>query len=177
VFGCGPVGQFAIVSARLLGAGRIFAVDAIPSRLEMARAQGAEVINYEEEDPVEALKRLTMGGGVDRAIDAVGVDANAARSGPAARQAKKLAKQHKEERAEVAPKTKPEGDNWHPGDAPSQVLSWAVEALAKAGTLSIIGVYPETARSFPIGAAMGKNLTAQGGNCHHRKYIASISRR
>lgn len=75
VFGCGPVGQFAIASAKLLGAARVFAVDCHEDRLAMARAQGAEVINFEEEDPVEALLRLTDGIGVDRAIDAVGVDA------------------------------------------------------------------------------------------------------
>src|SRR3954447_4095254 len=71
VFGCGPVGQFAIVSAKLLGAGRVFAIDCHEDRLAMARAQGAEIINFEEEDPVETLRRLTNGIGVDRAIDAV----------------------------------------------------------------------------------------------------------
>lgn len=75
VFGCGPVGQFAIASAKLLGAGRIFAVDSIPSRLEMARDQGAEIINFEQEDPIEAIRGLTGGIGIDRAIDAVGIDA------------------------------------------------------------------------------------------------------
>jgi len=76
VFGCGPVGQFCILSAKLLGAGRIFAVDTIPDRLAMARGQGAEVIDYNAEDPVETIKRLTGGIGVDCVIDAVGVDAN-----------------------------------------------------------------------------------------------------
>ena len=55
-----------------------------------------------------------------------------------------------------------------------QALQWAVEALAKAGTLSIIGVYPQQARSFPIGMAMNKNLTINMGNCHHRKYIPML---
>ena len=73
VFGCGPVGLFAIVSARLLGAGRILAVDCEPSRLAAARAQGAETIDFDQEDPVDALRRLTGGSGVDAAIDAVGV--------------------------------------------------------------------------------------------------------
>jgi threonine dehydrogenase-like Zn-dependent dehydrogenase len=66
------------------------------------------------------------------------------------------------------------GDNWHPGDAPSLALSWAVETLAKAGTLGIIGVYPDTARTFPIGMAMNKNLTVKMGNCHHRRYIPML---
>src|SRR5690606_33036821 len=75
VFGCGPVGQFAIASAFLLGAARVFAIDKHADRLRMARQQGAEIINFDEEEPVEALLRLTKGIGVDRAIDAVGVDA------------------------------------------------------------------------------------------------------
>ena len=66
------MGQFAIASAKLMNAGRIFAVDYVPSRLEMARAQGAEVIHFEEEHPAKVLEELTGGIGVDRAIDAVG---------------------------------------------------------------------------------------------------------
>src|SRR5690606_37221723 len=75
VFGCGPVGQFAIASAKLLGAGRVFAIDQFDDRLRMAQRQGAEIIDFSREDPVETLKRLTSGVGVDRVIDAVGVDA------------------------------------------------------------------------------------------------------
>lgn len=174
VFGCGPVGQMVIASAKLMGAGRVFAVDCIPSRLAMARAQGAEVIDYEQEDPVAALKRLTGGIGVDRAIDAVGVDANHAHQGPAAEQAKKLEKLFRQDLEEIAPETNPQGDNWHPGNAPTQTLFWAVDALCKAGTLSIIGVYPKTVQHFPIGAAMQKNLTLQMGNCNHRKYLPEL---
>ncbi|MEW5927513.1 MAG: zinc-dependent alcohol dehydrogenase [Gemmatimonadota bacterium] len=174
VFGCGPVGQFAIASAKLLGAGRVLAVDCLEDRLEMARAQGAEVINFEEEDPVETIQRLTGGIGADRAIDAVGVDAVRPHSGPAAKEARKQAGQFDREQETVAPEQNPDGDLWHPGDAPSQVLRWAVDALAKAGTLSIIGVYPETVEFFPIGKAMNKNLTLQMGNCNHRKYIPML---
>lgn len=174
VFGCGPVGLFTIISARFLGAGRILAVDTIPSRLEMARREGAEVIDYNAEDPVEAIKNLTGGIGVDRAIDAVGVDANRPHEGPAAKQTKTLKSQFEQEIDQIAPETNPEGDNWHTGDAPSLVLLWAVQALAKAGTLSIIGVYPQTAQSFPIGTAMNKNLTVKMGNCNHRKYLPML---
>jgi threonine dehydrogenase-like Zn-dependent dehydrogenase len=174
VFGCGPVGQFVIASARLMGAGRIFAIDHHESRLEMARNQGAEAINFDEEDPVEAIRRLTGGIGVDRAIDAVGVDAEHAHHGPAARQAKRMEKEFEREGEKVAPVTHPEGDNWKPGDAPSQVLTWAVQALTKAGTLSVIGVYPQTADFFPIGVAMNKNLTLRMGNCNHRKYLPML---
>ena len=91
VFGCGPVGLFAIASAKLMGAGRIIAIDTISSRLEMAREQGAEIINFNAEDPVEMIRELTGGIGVDRAIDAVGVDANAPENGPAAEKAQKQA--------------------------------------------------------------------------------------
>lgn len=174
VFGCGPVGLFAIVSAKLMGAGRVFAIDSHEDRLELARIQGAEVINFEEEDPVETLKRFTAGIGVDRVIDAVGVDAVHAHHGPAAKKAKAEKPEFKREVAMVAPKTKPDGDNWVPGDAPSQAAQWAVESLAKAGTLSIIGVYPQTMNAFPIGAAMNKNLTLRMGNCNHRKYIPRL---
>jgi threonine dehydrogenase-like Zn-dependent dehydrogenase len=174
VFGCGPVGQFAIASVRLLGAGRVFAIDTIPSRLDMARSQGAEAIDYEEDDPVEAIRQLTDGIGVDRAIDAVGVDANQAKDGKAALHMRAFRKHFKQEVSEIAPGARPDGDNWHPGDGPSQVQLWAVDALAKAGTLSIIGVYPAAARAFPIGQAMNKNLTMKMGNCNHRRYIPRL---
>ncbi len=172
VFGCGPVGQFTIASAKLLGAGRIFAIDTVQSRLEMARAQGAEAIDFNEEDPVSVLKELTGGIGVDRAIDAVGVDAVQPSSGPALKRVN--AKEHKKEVDEIAPHARPRGGNWVPGNAPSQVLEWAVEALAKAGTLSIIGVYPQSMKWFPIGIAMNKNLTIKMGNCNHRKYVPKL---
>ncbi|MBE9193169.1 glutathione-dependent formaldehyde dehydrogenase [Gloeocapsopsis crepidinum LEGE 06123] len=171
VFGCGPVGMFAIASAKLLGAGRIIAVDTIPSRLEMARELGAEVIDYNAEDPIEIIHQLTGGIGVDRAIDAVGVDANAPHSGPAAEKAQQQAQQFQQELQQIAPQTNPQNGNWHPGNAPSQALEWCVQGLAKAGTLSIIGVYPPTHKFFPIGMAMNKNLTINMGNCNHRKYI------
>jgi threonine dehydrogenase-like Zn-dependent dehydrogenase len=140
----------------------------------MARTQGAEVINFDEEDPVETIQRLTGKIGVDRAIDAVGVDAERPHSGPAAKEAKKQAAEFDKEQQEIAPKQNPDGELWQPGDAPSQVLNWAVQAVAKAGTISSIGVYPEPAKTFPIGAAMNKNLTIQMGNCHHRKYIPML---
>lgn len=166
VFGCGPVGQFAIASAKLMEAGRIFAVDRLPDRLQMARRQGAETIDFDAEDPVETIVRLTGGIGVDRAIDAVGVDAETRGEGGAP--------DFSAERDAVAPEQNPDGDLWQPGRAPSQTLRWAVEALAKAGTLSIIGVYPQTMDRFPIGTAMNKNLTLHMGNCPHRKYIPHL---
>jgi threonine dehydrogenase-like Zn-dependent dehydrogenase len=174
VFGCGPVGQFAIASAKLMGAGRVLAVDQHEDRLEMARAQGAEVINFEKEDPVEEIRTLTGGIGVDRVVDAVGVDAQHAHHGAAAKAAAKEEKQHKGTRKTAAPKAAEKDGQWVPGDAPDQALEWAVEAVAKAGTISIIGVYPETATRFPIGKAMNKNLTLKMGNCNHRRYIPHL---
>jgi threonine dehydrogenase-like Zn-dependent dehydrogenase len=173
IFGCGPVGQFAIASARLRGAGRIFAVDCIESRLEMARTQGAEAIDFNREDPVEVLQGMTGGIGPDRAIDAVGLDAVAPSSGPAAREAKKQAAGFRKELKELEPQANLRGSQWRAGDAPSQVLQWAVKALAKAGTLSIVGLYPE-GRLFPIGEALDKNLTIKAGNTPHRKYIPDL---
>jgi threonine dehydrogenase-like Zn-dependent dehydrogenase len=173
VFGCGPVGQLCIASAKLLGA-RVLCVEAVPDRLEMASRQGAEAIDFEAEDPVEAILRLTNEIGVDRAIDAVGVDATCAHHGPASKTDKQTKRDFADELERIAPERNPEGDNWVPGDAPSQVLDWAVDALAKAGTLSIVGVYPDTATRFPIGKAMNKNLTLNMGNCNHRKYIPEL---
>lgn len=150
VLGCGPVGLFAIVSARLMGAGRVFAIDCLDDRLARARELGAECINFDKEDPVKTIARLTADIGVDCAIDAVGIDADHAHD-------------HGQQRSQ-----------WQRGDEPSQALQWAVECVAKAGTISIIGVYPAGFDSFPIGAAMNKNIRINMGNCHHRKYIPKL---
>ena len=174
VFGCGPVGQFVIASAKFMDAGRIIAIDHHPDRLEMAREQGAECIDFDEEDPVDTIMKMTGGIGVDRAIDAVGVDAEHPHAGPAAAKAQKEAQQFREDVKKVAPEQNVQGGKWKPGDAPPQVLEWAVQALAKAGTLSIIGVYPPTMRDFPIGEAMNKNLTIRMGNCNHRRYAPHL---
>lgn len=174
IFGCGPVGQCAISAAKILGAGRIFAVDNVSSRLDMAQEQGAEVIDFSREDPVAVIKEFTGGIGCDRAIDAVGVDAMAPHSGPAMRGYSEHRVEFQQELSQVAPRTNVQGENWQPGDAPSMTLVWAVQALAKAGTLSIIGVYPQTVSLFPIGMAMNKNLTMKMGNCDHRRYIPRL---
>jgi threonine dehydrogenase-like Zn-dependent dehydrogenase len=174
VFGCGPVGQCAIASAKLLGAGRILAVDNNTSRLDTARRQGAEIINFDVEHPVQAIRDLTAGIGVDRAIDAVGVDSNCPHSGPVAGQMQQRQQEFQQELHEIAPEVHPSNGNWRPGDAPPLALEWAVQGLAKAGTLSIIGVYPQTDRFFPIGVAMNRNVTVNMGNCHHRKYLPRL---
>lgn len=172
VFGGGIVGQLAAAAAVEQGAGRVLLVDHLPDRLEWAARQGAEPVDFDAEDPVETIKRLTGGIGVDRAIDAVGVDAERAHGGPAAPD-DDAAAQFDGEVDQVAPE-RADGDLWQPGDAPTQAARWAVEALAKAGTLGIIGVYPPTVESFPIGAAMNKNLTINTGNCNHRRYLPRL---
>ncbi len=173
VLGCGPVGIFSIISAKLFNAGRVIAVDCVESRLEMACTHGAEVINFNKEDPVETIKELTGGIGVDRVIDAVGVDAVAPAHGPA-KASRPERKEFENEVNLITTEQNPDGENWIPGNAPSQAIRWAVDMLAKGGTLSIIGVYPPNAEVFPIGKAMNKNLTINMGNCNHRRYIPHL---
>ena len=172
VFGAGPVGQLAILSAYLQGAGRVIAVDHNTDRLAVAQTQHAEIVNFDTESPVEAVRSLTGGIGVDRVIDAVGVDAERPDTGVPAEQAK----QFHAERQQAAPETNVQDDQWVPGDAPSQVSRWAADAVAKAGSIAIIGVYPQTIGSYPIGVVMNKNLTVKAGNCHHRHYMPHLLR-
>jgi threonine dehydrogenase-like Zn-dependent dehydrogenase len=176
VFGLGPVGQFAVLSAYLQGAGRVFGVDAIPSRLDAARRLGAEVIDYNAEDPVAVLQELTGGSGPDRVIDAVGVEAERPKSGPAAQQAAQQADQLDSVREQVVPESNQQGDLWKPGDAPTQAAQWAVQAVAKAGTIGVIGVYPPQLQAYPFGEAFNKNLTIRTGNCPHRRYVPDLVR-
>lgn len=168
VLGCGPVGLFAIVSARLLGASRIFAIDSVESRLNAARDQGAECINFFKEDPLEIIKEATDGSLVDIVIDAVGVDASSASK------SKTEKENYHEELKKIAVKTKPHKNNWIPGNAPSQALRMGVDLVSKCGTISIIGVYAQASEVYPIGQAMNKNLKIVMGNCPHRFYIPRL---
>jgi threonine dehydrogenase-like Zn-dependent dehydrogenase len=153
VFGAGVVGQCAVASAKRQGAARVLVIDGIEERLETARGQNAEPINFNAEDPIETIKALTGGIGVDRVIDAVGIDAQSPEKD----------------------KSDAGGDRqWLPGDAPSLVSQWAVQAVAKAGSIGIIGVYPPGFSEFPIGEAMNKNLTIQMGNCPHRRFVPKL---
>ena len=170
IFGCGPVGMMAIACAQHMNAGRVFAIDQVPSRLAEARRHGAEAIDFSKENPVLVLKELTDGSGPDRVIDAVGVDATCAHHTTPAQK-----RQFAEETDEIAPDLrKAKKKDWWTGGAPTQALEWSVESVAKAGTVSIIGVYPPTLKSFPIGQAMNKNLTLRMGNCNHRKYLPRL---
>lgn len=176
VFGAGPVGQFAIASARLMGAGRIFVVDRLESRLTRARAQGAEPIDFDREDPVEAIRTLTGGIGVDRVIDAVGVDAERADRGPAAdgQQSEMFDREVKEVAPEQAASAHGADGQWKPGSGPTQALQWAVKSVAKAGTIGVIGVYPPSLARFPLGEAMNRNLQIHMGNCNHRAVLPKL---
>jgi threonine dehydrogenase-like Zn-dependent dehydrogenase len=120
------------------------------------------------QDPVEVLRELTCGSGPDRVIDAVGVGAATANV------SSKNEKQFETEMKTVGPDAKKGEKQWWIGGAPNQAIEWAVVSVAKAGTLSIIGVYPPQLKSFPIGEAMNKNLTVRSGNCNHRKYLPHL---
>lgn len=161
VFGCGPVGQLSIAAAWRFGAGRVIAVDDVPSRLEMARDQHAEAVDFGTEDPVGVIGDLTRGIGVDRVIDAVGVDSYAGDP-------------NEEREGEITEAAGGGETAWEHGSAPSQASQWTVKSVAKAGSIGIIGVYPPTVQTWPMGAAMQKNLTIKMGNCPHRAIIPQL---
>ncbi len=180
VFGCGPVGQLVIACLKKAGIKKIFAIDMYEDRLARAEKQGAHIINFNTVDPVTELKKLTDGFGPDKVIDAVGTDAvhpdygffSLIKNFSEIRELREFAREVKK----VAPYRNPQGKNWIPGNAPSQVLRWATAAVAKGGVVSIIGVYTELLETFPIGQAMEKNLTITMGNCNHKKYIPELLR-
>jgi len=159
-----------------MGAGRVIAIDRIEDRLEKAREIGSETINFDTDEPVTAIRKMTDGKGADAVIDAVGVDAEHPEHGLHHWAGKIMGHEHNQEKLvkTVAPKRHPDGELWRPGKAPNQVLEWAVTAVKKAGTVSIIGVYPQTMESFPIGIAMNRNLRLNMGNCNHRKYMQQL---
>ena len=152
IWGCGPVAQFAIKSAWMLGAGRVIAIDSVPERLEMAASDGnAETINFEEVDVYEALMEMTDGRGPDRCMDAVGCEAHAGGTLDGTIDAIKA-------KAFLAT------------DKP-HVLRQAIMCCRKGGTLSIPGVYIGFGDKIPIGAAMNKGLTIKQGQTHTQKYM------
>jgi len=157
VWGCGAVGQFAMISAYMLGAERVIGIDRFPERLEMAQKYAkAEVINYEEVDPGEALKEMTGGRGPDCCIDAVGLEAH----GMGVEQVYDKAKQA----------VRLETDRPH-------VLRQMMVACRKGGTLSIMGVYSGFVDKMPFGAAFNKGLTFRMGQMHGQKYMNMLLER
>jgi threonine dehydrogenase-like Zn-dependent dehydrogenase len=163
----------AIASAIVMG-GKVIAVDGVSDRLDMARHQGAQVINFDEADVPDAVLKLTDGDGARRVIDAVGVDAQHSHAGPDEPGLLGKAKEAVEQYV-IEPMANKHGAHFIAGDNPSQALDWAVECVAKGGTISIIGVYPPTDRMFPIGIAMNKNVTVRMENCNHRRYHDVLS--
>lgn len=174
VLGAGVVGQCAVAAAKRQGAARVLVVDGLPDRLARARAQNAETIDFNTEDPVATVRELTGGIGVDRVIEAVGVDAQRPKSGPAADELPVDEKTFDGERHRAAPEGNTDDGQWLVGDAPSLAGRWAVEAVAKAGSIGVLGVYPPTFDAFPIGMVTNRNLTVQGGNCNHRRYVPRL---
>ena len=155
VWGCGPVGQLAMLSARLLGAVRVIAIDRVPARLRMAREHSqAEVLNYQEEpDVVEALKQRTAGLGPDAVIDAVGMEA------------------HSDTLAGTVDKIKQKLRLSF--DRPS-VLRQVVQACRKGGTVSVPGAYGGFVDMFPFGAVFGKGLKIRTGQTHVHHYLRPL---
>ena len=154
VWGCGPVGQFAITSAYLLGAERVIAIDSVPERLRMAQAQsGAEMIDFETEDVFERLKAMTGGMGPDACIDAVGLEAHGAT----------LDSYYDKVKAAAFLAT----------DRPN-ALRQAIRACRKGGIVSIPGVYGGFLDKIPFGAAFAKGLTLKMGQTHVMNYMKPL---
>jgi threonine dehydrogenase-like Zn-dependent dehydrogenase len=173
VYGGGPVGQFAILSSLMLGAGRVLAIDNDPLRLSIAREQGAEAINFDEFDAVQAVLDLTRGIGADRVIDAVGASAQSPKAAANDSLGEDRIARIERRRSQVYDDLM-DDDESQLADEPMQALQWATESIAKSGTLAIIGTYPPRFESFPLGRAFDRNLTIKMGVCHHRRYIPKL---
>ena len=157
VWGCGPVGQFAVKSAFMLGAERVIAIDRFPERLSMAESQGkAEVLNYADLDVFDELKERTGGRGPDVCIDAVGMEAHG--TGVSAMY----------DRAKQAVRLE--------SDRPT-ALREALQSCRKGGTVSIAGVYGGFIDKVPLGAAFAKGLTIRMGQTHVHRYMRPLLNR
>lgn len=153
IWGCGPVGLFAVKSALMLGAERVIAIDRFPERLRKAQESGAETINYSEANVFEVLKESTGGRGPDACIDAVGMESHGA------------GVVHFYDRAKQA--LMMETDRPEP-------LREAIHACRKGGTVSVPGAYGGFIDKFPIGAAFAKGLTIKMGQTHVHKYMRPL---
>ncbi|SDK27801.1 zinc-dependent alcohol dehydrogenase [Natronorubrum texcoconense] len=151
VWGCGPVGQFAIQSAWMFGANQVVAIDRVSERLDMASSHGdAETINFEHEDVYDRLMEMTGGRGPDRCIDAVGTEAHGTGVGSVSDRLK-------------------QGVGLE--DDRPYVLREAIKACRKGGTLSIPGVYTGDVDGIPFGSLMNKALTVKTGQTHVQRYL------
>lgn len=154
VWGCGPVGQFAIRSAFLLGASRVVAIDRFAERLELARKAGAETIDYQQDhDVVERLKEITGGVGPDSCIDAVGLEAHGTGIGYLYDRSRQMLRLQM--------------------DRPT-ALREMILACRKNGTVSVAGVYIGLIDKMPMGMAFGKGLTFKMGQTHAHRYMRPL---
>jgi threonine dehydrogenase-like Zn-dependent dehydrogenase len=153
VWGCGPVGLFAIQSALLMGAHRVIAIDHYPHRLELARSLGAEVINYHDVKVREALTAMTGGIGPDAVIDAVGMESHG------------FSMDNVIDAVKAATRL---------GTDRPHVLREAILACRKGGRVSIPGVYGGMGDKIPIGALMQKGLQVKTGQTHVQKYLKPL---
>jgi threonine dehydrogenase-like Zn-dependent dehydrogenase len=156
IWGCGPVGQFAIRSAYLLGADRVIAIDRVPERLQMAKDGGAEVLHYDALDVGDALKEMTAGRGPDSVMDAVGMEAHG----------EGLEGFYDQTMQTLKMET----------DRPN-VLRQAIVACRKGGTVSVPGVYTGFIDKIPMGAFMNKGLTMKTGQTHVHRYLHTLLER
>ena len=157
VWGAGPVGQFAMRSALLLGAKQVIAIDRVPERLSMAKAGGAIPINFDDESVLDRLKELTGGKGPEKCIDSVGMEAHATRS---------LDSMYDRVKQSVML----ENDRPH-------VLREMIYVCRPAGTLSIPGVYSGLVDKIPFGALMNKGLTVRTGQTHVNRWTDDLLKR
>jgi threonine dehydrogenase-like Zn-dependent dehydrogenase len=153
VWGCGPVGLFSIASAKLLGAGRVIAIDRFPERLQKAREAGAETINYESADVLGMLSDMTGGRGPDACIDAVGLEAHSHGVAFAYDRVKQAMRME--------------------SDRPT-ALRQAIVACRNGGTLSVPGVYGGLLDKIPFGAIVNKALTVKTGQTHVQHYMKPL---
>jgi threonine dehydrogenase-like Zn-dependent dehydrogenase len=155
VWGAGPVGQFALASARLLGAEKLVAIDRFDYRLELARRNaGAETLSYDDVDVNSALKELTGGRGPDACIDAVGMEAH-----------------HGTPLVEAYDKVK-QAARLETGRP--HALRQAITCCRSGGTVSVVGVYGGLVDKFPMGAVMNRALTIRSGQCHVQRYMRPL---
>jgi threonine dehydrogenase-like Zn-dependent dehydrogenase len=153
VWGCGPIGQFAIRSAYLLGAEQVIAIDHIPDRLEMASGGGARTVHFDEVNALEALFEMTGGRGPDACIDCVGMEAHGRTPDIMLDKVKQAARI---------------------GLDRAHVLRLAIQACGKGGTLSVPGVYGGFIDMMPFGAIFEKGLQLRTGQTHTHRYVRPL---
>ena len=154
IWGCGPVGQFAIRSAFLLGAERVIAIDTVPERLALAQSAGAQTLDFRKEDIYERIQELTQGRGADACIDAVGTEADVSASFDSAL-----------DRAKVA--------TFMGTDRP-HVLRQAIHCCRNFGTVSIVGVYGGFLDKIPMGSAINRGLTFKMAQTPVQRYLPGL---